>query len=84
MVVLTDGMDNNSFQYSFDQQLIETATANDTTVFTIAYGQDAEREILADLASRANGNFYLGTEASIASIYQEMSAAFGGSVGIGR
>ena len=64
--------------------IIETATANDTTVFTIAYGQDAEREILADLASRANGNFYLGTEASIAAIYQEMSAAFGGSVGIGR
>lgn len=84
MVVLTDGMDNNSFQYTFDQYLIETATANDTTVFTIAYGDDAEREILAELASQANGNFYLGTEASIAAIYQEMSAAFGGSVGIGR
>jgi Ca-activated chloride channel family protein len=84
MVVLTDGMDNNSYQYSFDQQLIETATANDTTVFTIAYGDDAEREILAELASQANGNFYLGNEASIAAIYQEMSAAFGGSVGIGR
>ena len=42
------------------------------------------REILAELASRANGNFYLGTEASIVAIYQEMSAAFGGSVGIGR
>jgi Ca-activated chloride channel family protein len=84
LVVLTDGMDNNSFQYTFDQQLIETATANDTTVFTIAYGDDAERDILSELASQANGNFYLGTEANIAAIYQEMSAAFGGSVGIGR
>jgi Ca-activated chloride channel family protein len=84
MVVLTDGLDNNSFQYTFDQYLIETATANDTTVFTIAYGDDADQEVLAELASRANGNFYLGTEASIAAIYEEMSAAFGGSVGIGR
>jgi len=84
MVVLTDGKDNNSFQYSFDQQLIETATANDTTVFTIAYGSDAEQELLTDLASQANGNFYLGNKASIAAIYEEMSAAFGGSVGIGR
>jgi len=84
MVVLTDGLDNNSFQYTFDQYLIETATANDTTVFTIAYGDDADREVLAELASRANGNFYLGSEANIAAIYEEMSAAFGGSVGIGR
>jgi Ca-activated chloride channel family protein len=84
MVVLTDGLDNNSFQYTFDQYLIETATANDTTVFTIAYGDDADREVLAELASQANGNFYPGTEANIAAIYQEMSAAFGGAVGIGR
>ncbi|MDH4137276.1 MAG: VWA domain-containing protein, partial [Anaerolineae bacterium] len=84
MVVLTDGLDNNSFQYTFDQYLIETATANATVVFTIAYGDDADREVLAELASRANGNFYLGNEANIAAIYQEMSAAFGGSVGIGR
>jgi Ca-activated chloride channel family protein len=84
MVVLTDGLDNNSFQYTFDQHLVETATANDTTVFTIAYGENADREILAELASQANGNFYLGDEANIAAIYEEMSAAFGGSVGIGR
>jgi len=84
MVVLTDGLDNNSFQYTFDRYLIEIATANDTTVFTIAYGDDADQEVLAELASRANGNFYLGTEANIAAIYEEMSAAFGGSVGIGR
>jgi Ca-activated chloride channel family protein len=84
MVVLTDGKDNNSYQYRFDQQLIETATANDTTVFTIAYGSDADQKVLADLANQANGNFYLGSEASIAAIYQEISVAFGGSVGVGR
>ncbi len=84
VVVLSDGRDNSSFQYGFDQHLIETATANDTTVFTIAYGDDADREVLTQLANQANGNFYLGNEANIVAIYQEMSAAFGGSVGIGR
>lgn len=84
MVVLTDGLDTNSTRYSFDQDLIEMAAANDTTVFTIAYGSDADEDLLSQLALRANGNFYLGDEASIAAIYEEMSAAFGGSVGVGR
>lgn len=84
IVALTDGMDTNSSFYSFNTHLIETATANDTTIFTIAYGSDADEDILEDIALQANGNFYLGNGASIAAIYQEMSAAFGGSVGIGR
>jgi Ca-activated chloride channel family protein len=84
LVVLTDGQDTYSSRYSFDQNLIDLAAANDTTVFTIAYGDDADRDVLSRLAFGANGNFYLGDEASIAAIYQEMSAAFGGSVGVGR
>lgn len=84
MVVLTDGLDTNSSRYTFNQNLIELAAANDTTVFTIAYGTDADEDLLAELALRANGNFYLGDEASIAAIYEEMSAAFGGSAGVGR
>ncbi len=84
MVVLTDGLDTQSSRYRLDQSLIEMAAAHDTTVFTIAYGSDADEDLLAELALQANGNFYLGDEASIAAIYEEMSAAFGGSVGVGR
>ena len=84
MVVLTDGLDTNSSRYLFDQSLIEMAAAHGTTVFTIAYGSNADEDLLAKLALQANGNFYLGDEASIAAIYEEMSAAFGGSVGVGR
>jgi Ca-activated chloride channel family protein len=84
MVVLTDGLDTSSTRHGFDQGLINAAAANDTTVFTIAYGSDADEDLLAGLARQANGNFYLGDEASIAAIYEEMSAAFGGSVGVGR
>jgi Ca-activated chloride channel family protein len=84
MVVLSDGQDTRSYRYHFDQSLIDHATANGTTVFTIAYGGDADDDVLSSLAFSANGNFYQGNEASIAAIYDEMSAAFGGSVGVGR
>jgi len=84
MVVLTDGQDTFSFTYFFGPELIDLAAGNDTTVFTIAYGDDADADILSSLAYGANGNFFLGDEASIVSIYDEMSAAFGGTVGVGR
>lgn len=84
MIILTDGQDTASNRFAFDDHLISTATANDTTVFTVAYGNDADEEILATLASKGNGNFYQGDIASIATIYDEMSAAFGGSLGVGR
>jgi uncharacterized protein YegL len=84
LVVLTDGQDTFSYQYQFGKELINLAAGNDTTVFAIAYGDDADQEVLSRLAYGANGNFYLGDEASIVAIYEEMSAAFGGTVGIGR
>jgi Ca-activated chloride channel family protein len=84
LVVLSDGMDTNSSRFGFNQALFDAAAANDTTVFTIGYGRDADKKLLSELALEANGNFYLGDEASIAAIYEEMSAAFGGSAGIGR
>jgi hypothetical protein len=83
MIVLTDGQDTSSFA-SFDQTLVDNARANNTSLFSIAYGRDAEEAILEQLALAGNGRFYLGTEASISEIYDEMSAAFGGNVGIGR
>ena len=84
IVILSDGRDTFSTRYTFDNNLISLTVANSTTVYTIAYGGDADVEILQSLAARANGNFYLGDQASIASIYQEMSVIFGGSAGIGR
>jgi len=83
LVVLTDGQDTYSYRFT-QEQAIEVAGENNTTVFTIAYGSDADENVLNQIAIGANGNFYLGDEASISEIYQEMSAAFGGSVGVGR
>ena len=83
MVVLTDGQDTRSYRFNSITAMQE-ATANNATVFTIAYGGDADEDTLERLAIQANGNFFEGDEASIAAIYEEMSAAFGGSVGVGR
>ncbi|MCX7681253.1 MAG: substrate-binding and VWA domain-containing protein [Anaerolineae bacterium] len=84
IVLLSDGVDTSSVRFSFGQQLIDLAAANDTIVCAIAYGDDADEELLSELAVRTNGRFYRGDEANIAAIYDEIAAAFGGSAGIGR
>ena len=83
LVVLTDGQDTASLRFD-GRSAAELALNSEATVFTIAYGRDADENTLSNLAENANGNFFIGDEASIAAIYEEMSAAFGGSVGVGR
>ena len=83
MMILTDGLDTSSFRHD-DESAVQTLSGTGATVFTIAFGDDADEELLESMALRANGNFFRGDEASIAAIYDEMSAAFGGIVGVGR
>lgn len=83
LVVLTDGEDTYSYQFTANSAA-QAALESQATVFTIAYGRNADTNTLSFLANEANGNFYEGDEASISAIYEEMSAAFGGSVGFGR
>ncbi len=84
LVILSDGLDTRSYRYAFNEELIRLVTANSDAVFGIAYGSDADERTLSTLVTRANGNFYRGDEASISAIYEEMSTAFGGNVGVGR
>jgi Ca-activated chloride channel family protein len=84
MIVLSDGLDTGSRRYKFDANLINVASQYNTSVWTIAYGGDADKERMSQLARDTNGSYFLGSTANIASIYQEMSTAFGGSAGIGR
>jgi Ca-activated chloride channel family protein len=83
LVLLTDGLDTSSFRHN-QESASQTLAETGATVFTIAFGDDADEPLLQRIALRANGNFFLGDEASIAAIYDEMSAAFGGIVGVGR
>lgn len=84
LVVLTDGIDNSSRRYRAGPQLYELAAANDTTVVAIAYSSEADARTMQQLAEATNGIFFLSDEASIEAIYDEMSAAFGGTAGVGR
>lgn len=84
MIVLTDGMDTASTRFEYGADLASRASANSTTVFTIAYGDDADEDLLSELARLAHGQFFQGDQANIAAIYETMSAAFGGTAGIGR
>ena len=84
MIVLTDGLDTNSKRFTLGPALMTLAASNNTSVYTIAYGKDADAKVLSDLAAQSNGSFYQGDEANITQIYEAMSTAFGGSAGIGR
>jgi Ca-activated chloride channel family protein len=47
-----------------------------TKVFTIAYGDDAEVELLQTIANRINALWLTGTEKNIAEIYLTISSYF--------
>ncbi len=85
MVVLTDGQDTVSSTYtSPDAAFAAVVQASGASVYTIAYGEDADRDILRNIALATNGIAYQGDVSTIGDIYAEISAAFGGSLGIGR
>ena len=85
MVVLTDGM--NTVSNRFDRPsdaFSQVVLAANASVYTIAYGEDADRATMSNIALATNGIAYTGDISTIADIYAEISAAFGGSLGIGR
>ena len=85
LVVLTDGLDTASHDYTSANQafglVVQQAGAS---VYSVAYGKDADLDTMQKIALATNGIFYKGDVSTIGDIYGEMSAAFGGSLGIGR
>ncbi len=85
MVVLTDGQNTVSNYYDSPNEAFRAVvSASGAAVYTIAYGADADRATLRDIALATNGIFYEGDVSTIGDIYGQISAAFGGSLGIGR
>ena len=85
LVVLTDGLDTASQQYtSADQAFGAVVQQSGASVYSVAYGKDADLNTVRSIALATNGVFYQGDVSTIGDIYAEMSAAFGGSLGIGR
>jgi Ca-activated chloride channel family protein len=80
VVVLTDGEDNASrLSASALEELLEQRAENqerNIRVFTIAYGEQANKDVLEDIATAAGGQAYEGDPEEIVEVYREISSFF--------
>jgi Ca-activated chloride channel family protein len=78
VVVLTDGEDTESKMKL--NQLMERIRYNGETraihVFTIAYGRDARKDILRQIADATQAKFYEGTPQNIVEVFRDISTFF--------
>jgi Ca-activated chloride channel family protein len=78
LIVLTDGEDNQSKATLND--LLKTIHADAETrtirVFTIAYGHDAQRGVLQQIADATQGKAYDGTPSNIVEVFRDISTFF--------
>jgi Ca-activated chloride channel family protein len=76
IVLLSDGQDTAS-QLTQNQMfncLPSGENVEGVKVFTIAYGSDADKDLMLRIANRTNGKTFTGDPASIESIYNAISA----------
>ncbi len=76
IVLLSDGQDTSS-TLSANQMfncLPSGEDASGTKVFTIAYGDDADKDLLLRIANRTNGKTFTGDPTTIETIYNAISA----------
>ena len=78
LVVLTDGEDNRSAETLADllAKIHPDAETHTIRIFTIAYGRDARRDVLAQLADATQGKSYDGTPANIVEVFRDVSTFF--------
>jgi len=78
VVVLTDGDDTQSRMKL--SELLERIRYNGETraihVFTIAYGREAKKEILKQIAEGTQAKFYEGTPQNITEVFRDISTFF--------
>ena len=76
IVVLSDGEDTASGRS--ENQMFECLPSGEdvsgTKVFTIAYGDDADKDLMKRIANRTNGKTFTGDPANIETIYNSISA----------
>jgi Ca-activated chloride channel homolog len=78
VVVLTDGEDTSSKMHL--NELMDRIRYDGEThkihVFTIAYGQDARKDILSQIADATQAKFYEGTPKNIVGVFKDISTFF--------
>lgn len=78
VVVLTDGADTESHMKL--EELMERIQYNGETraihIFTIAYGRDARKDVLQQIADATQAKFYEGTPQNIVEVFRDISTFF--------
>ncbi len=76
IVVLSDGQDTSSgrSQNQMFSCLPSGESVEGTKIFTIAYGDDADADLMLRIANRTNGKTFKGDPESIETIYNAISA----------
>jgi Ca-activated chloride channel family protein len=79
IVVMSDG-ENYAEDGVTESQMFSTlpdgSEADQVHIYTIAYGEQANHDLLSRVANRTNGKFYAGTIDNIADIYFQISSEF--------
>jgi len=78
VVVLTDGEDTESKMPLGDlmNRIRYDGETHDIHVFTIAYGRDAKKDILRQIADATQANSYVGNPQNIVEVFKEISTFF--------
>ena len=78
IVVLTDGEDTNS-RLKLDELLTRLKSTSEQTgvrIFTIAYGEDASKDVLKRISEATKATFAVGTTSNIISVFRDLSTYF--------
>lgn len=77
VVVMTDGLENESGYNLFDlQSLVRQSPSLPIVIFTIGFGDDADEETLSEMARIGGGQFRRAGEADIEELYRIISTYF--------
>jgi Ca-activated chloride channel family protein len=77
IVVMTDGQENESSYGLYDLRvLVGSQSATQLVIFTIAFGEDADEQLLRNLAELGNGQFRRADETDIEELYRLISTYF--------
>lgn len=76
IVVMTDGQENDSYRNMNDLRQIFENSRTPVVVFTIAFGSDADDDLLEELARIGGGQFRRADETDIEELYRILSTYF--------
>jgi Ca-activated chloride channel homolog len=76
VVAMTDGRDENSKLTQAELEKRIGGEESKIAVFTVAYGDSADTDVLTSIANSANGAFARGDVASIIQVFRDLAAYF--------